>query len=139
MIGMEVIMVVKTSLDKQKALRLINNFLDQYKNCCNQKAQPNPSAFKNILAPQVHNVTSGKEIGKNVDDILNRIKHCQKEYTRIEFDHIDDCLIADDKAIIQYNMKRTAQDGKKDTINVMAVVTIEDNLITQWSMVSHEK
>ena len=131
-------MVVKTTLDKQKALKLINSFLDQYKNCCNQKAQANAGTFKSTLSPHVHNCTCGKEIGKNVDDVCNRIKKAQKEFSHVEFDHIDDCLICDDKAVVQYNMTRTLQNGKKDKINCMAVCTIEDNLITNWSMVSHE-
>lgn len=132
--------VTKTQpLEKQKALRLINSFLDQFKSCCNQKGAPNASAFKNILSPHLENFTCGTQIGKNIDDVLSRIKHVQKDYSHVEFDHIEDCLICDDKAVVQFNMTRTNLKGKKDAIDVMAIVTIEDNLITQWSQVSHEK
>ena len=63
----------------------------------------------------------------------------QKKYSQLDFTHLRDCLISDNKAIIQYDMNFTLQNGEKRLLNIMAIATIDDNLITQWSQVSHNK
>ena len=99
------------ALDKQKALQVLNNFLEQFKNCCTQKHSPNAANFENILSHDFQNLRGGKLIGKNITEFLKRIQESQKKYSHIDFSDIQDCLISGDKAIIQYNMNRTWQDG----------------------------
>lgn len=124
-------------LDKQKALHAIHSFLDQFKNSCNQK-NAKPADFEKIISHDFQNLSGGKLIGKTIPEFIKRIQEDQKKYSHIEFSNIQDCLISGDKAIVQYNMNRTLQDGKKDVLNVIAIATINDNLITHWSQVSHD-
>lgn len=132
-------MVATYALDKQKALQLLNNFLDQFRNCCNQKHPPKADYFETILSNDFHNSSSGKQIGKNMQDFLKRIQEVQKKYSHIDFSRLQECLISGNKAIIQYDMNRTLRSGGKSLINIMAIATIDGDLITHWSQVSHEK
>lgn len=127
------------ALDKQKALQVLNNFLDQFKNCCKQKHSPNAANFENILSHDFQNSSNGKLIGKNIQDFLKRIQEVQKKYSHVEFSHLQDCLISDNKCTIQYDMTLTLQNGEKRLLNIMAIATIDGNLITHWSQVSHDK
>jgi hypothetical protein len=127
------------ALDKHKALKVLNNFLDQFKNCCKQKQPPNAANFENILSHDFQNSSNGKLIGKNIQDFLKRIQDVQKKYSHVEFSHIQDCLISDNKSTIQYDMTLTSQNGEKRQINIMAIATIDGDLITHWSQVSHDK
>jgi hypothetical protein len=131
-------MVTTYALDKQKTLQLLNNFLDQFKNCCNQKHPPEADYFENILSHDFHNLSSGKQIGKNLQDFLKRIQTVQNKYSHIDFSRLQECLIAGNKAVIQYDMHRTARNGEKSQVNIMAIATIDRDLITHWSQVSHE-
>lgn len=132
-------MVATYVLDKQKALQLLNSFLDQIRNCCNQKHPPKADYFDTILSNDFHNSSSGKLIGKNKHDFLKRIQEIQAKYSHIDFSRLQECLISGNKAIIQYDMHRTLRNGEKSLIHIMAIATIDGDLITHWSQVSHEK
>ena len=127
------------TLEKQKALQVLNHFLDQFKNCCKQKQSPNAANFENILSHDFQNSSNGKLIGKNIQDFLKRIQEVQKKYSQLDFTHLRDCLISDNKAIIQYDMNLTLQNGEKRLLNIMAIATIDGDHITHWSQVSHDK
>jgi hypothetical protein len=127
------------TLDKQKTLQVLNNFLDQFKNCCKQKQPPNAVNFENILSHDFQNSSNGKLVGKNIQDFLKRIQEVQKKYSQVEITRLQDCLISDNKGIIQYDINLTSQSGEKRLLNIMAIATIDGDLITHWSQVSHYK
>lgn len=126
-------------LEKQKALQAVNHFLDQFKNCCNQKQPPNIANFEHILSHDFQNSSNGKLIGKSIQDFSKRIQDVQKKYSHAEFSHLKDCLISGNKCTIQYDLTLTSHKGEKRLLNVMAIATIDGDLITHWSQVSHDK
>lgn len=127
------------TVDKQKCLQLINSFLDHFRNCCRQKNAPNTAEFQNIVSRDFQNSCNGKVIGRTLEDFLRRIQDTQKKYSTVEFSRLQDCLISGNKAIVQYDINRTSQKGEKSQLNVMAIATIDDDVITHWSQVSHNK
>lgn len=52
------------ALEKQKALQVLNHFLDQFKNCCKQKQSPNAANFENILSHDFQNPKGEYKSGK---------------------------------------------------------------------------
>ena len=75
------------ALEKQKAIKVVNSFLDQFKNSSKQKQAPNAANFENILSNDFQNSSNGKLIGKNIQDFLKRIQQVQKRYSHVEFTH----------------------------------------------------
>lgn len=127
----------KTAIDKQQALKQINNLISHFKTCCNQKQQPNPSQFEHIISHDFQNTTNGKLIGKNVPDFLRRLQEVQKKYSHFEYNIINDCLLSGNKAIVQYDMNLTLQNGEKRRFTTMAIATFDGEIIAEWSQVSH--
>lgn len=127
------------ALNKQKALQLVNHFLEQFKHCCKQKQAPNAANLENILSRDFQNSSNGKLIGKNIQDFLKRIQDVQKKYSNLEFSSLRDCLISDNKAIMQYDLNLTLHNGEKRMLNIMAIATIDGDHITHWSQVAHVK
>lgn len=126
-------------LEKQKALHVVGHFLNQFKNCFKQRQAPHAADFEKILSPHFQNLSNGKLIGKNIPDFLKRIQDVQKRYSYIEFSPLEECLISGNKGIFQYDITLTLKDGEERLLNVMAIATIEGDLITHWSQVSHDK
>lgn len=125
-------------LEKQKTLNLLNNFFEHFKKCCNQKELPQVAAFENILSPHFLNHCNGKQIGKNLQDFQKRIQDVKNRYSHVELPKLNTCLIADNKAVIHYDVHQTKKDGEKVHFNIMAIATIEDGLITEWQQVAHQ-
>ncbi len=126
-------------LEKQKAAEIVNHFLVQYQNCCNQKRPPHTNDFDKFLAHHFHNSCNARLIGKNIHDFLDRIKKVQQKYARIEISEVKDCLISDNKAIFQFEIELTTHNGEKVDLVVMAIATIEDHHILDWSQIAHER
>lgn len=127
------------ALDKQRALHVLNIFLDRFKHCCKQKQPPTAADFENILSHDFQNSSNGKLIGKNINDFLKRIQDVQKKYSQVEFFPPQEVLISGNKVVIQYDMNLTAPNSEKLLFNIMAIATIDGDLITHWSQVSHIK
>lgn len=127
------------ALDKQKALQTINNFLQQFCNCCNQKHPPKAEYFKNIISNDFNNSSCGKQIGKNIQDFLKRIENVQKKYSHIDITNIHECLVSGNHAVVQFDMHSSGRNGEKSLRNFMAIATIDGNVITHWSHVSNER
>ncbi|MBA3815682.1 MAG: hypothetical protein H0X29_04020 [Parachlamydiaceae bacterium] len=126
-------------LDKQQALRLVNNFINDFKTCCNQRHTLSPAHFEMTLSHDFQNTSNGRLIGKNIPDFLGRIQEVQNKYSHIEFSHIQDCLTSGNKAVIQYDMNLTLQGGDKRNLCIIAIATLDGDHITHWSQVSHDK
>ena len=128
-------------LDKQKTLHFINHFFDVYQNCCNENRQPNAAEFEKIISRDFQHTSNGKLIGRNVQDFLKRIQDVKNKYSHVQFTHINDCLIADHKVAIQYDIHMTPKNDKKFDLTFMVIATFDpDNgHITHWTQVLHEK
>lgn len=127
------------ALDKKKGTEIMDSFLAQFQNCCNQKRPPNATDFERHLSHNFQNSCNGKLVGKNLQDFLNRVQGLQKRYSHVEIASRQDCLISGNKAIVQYDIDLTSHSGNRTQLNIIAIATIEDHLITQWSQVAHDK
>lgn len=126
-------------IDKQKAMQLVNSFFDRFKQACEKKQSPTASDFEGILSRDFQNSINGKVVGKNIEDFIKRTLEIQKKYSHIDLAHVHDCLISDNKVIIQYDIGLTSHNKEKRLLNIMAIATIDDHLISHWSQVSHDK
>lgn len=127
------------AVDKQKATQLLKKFLEQYKNCCKQKQAPNAASFESMLAPNFQNTSNGRVIGRNIQDVVTRIQTIQKRFASIDFSNIQECLVSGNRATVEYDMTLMAHNGEKRVLHAIAIATIDGDMITQWTQVSHNK
>lgn len=133
------VMAKEKALDKKQTMSLLDNFLQKFQNLCNQQNPPQISDLEKMVAPNFQNMSNGREIGKSRADLLKRIEKLRGKYSNIKIKQHGEVLISDNKAIIQYDLDVNNRNGQKSQLTLMAIATIEDNLITQWNQVSHEK
>lgn len=127
------------ALDKKQATTLIDAFIDKFQKCCNHSGPANAAEFEKILSRNFQQTSNGQLIGRTLSDHLVRISNLQKKYSHLQIGPRPECLISGNKAVVSYEMNLTARNGAKSTLCFISIATIEDNLITQWTMVSHEK
>ncbi len=133
------VMTKPAALDKKDATVLLDNFLEQFQNWCNQHRPPNAAELEKYLCKTFQNYCNGELISKGFTEFANRIKMLQQKHSHTEISCCHDCQIAGNKAVIQFDVKLTERSGQKKELYVMAIATIEDHLITSWAQVSHTK
>lgn len=134
------VMTKPAQLDKKQALSLLNDFLRQFQTTCNQPNPPKSSDFERYLSRNFQISSNNHIVGKNLAEYLNRVAKFQKKYSHIELTDFNlEPLISGNKLIIQYDANLTSRNGQKIQMNFMVIITIEDNLITHWDQVAHEK
>jgi hypothetical protein len=133
------VMAKALGLDKKQAMSFLHKFLDHFQSLCNQQRPVNAADLEKYISRNFRNVCNGKPIGKSLTDFAHRIGDLQKKHssTKIHVDSNQDFFVNDNKAVIQFVVDLVRRDGEKEHLFVMAVATVEDNLITEWNQVSH--
>lgn len=127
-------------LDKKQATMLLNNFLEKFQNWCNQHRPPSMPEMEQFLSRQCVNICNGKQIGKGFQDFAARVTELQHKHSHTQINPCRDCLIAgNNKAVVQFEVNLTERTGEKKSMYIMAIATIEDNLISRWEQVAHTK
>lgn len=127
------------ALDKKQATVLIDNFLEQFQNWCNQHRPPSSAELEKFLTHNCINFSNGVQIGKGIQEFAARVTNLQHKHSRTEISPCRDCLVVGNKAIVQFEVKLTERAGEKKNMYIMAIVSFEDNLISSWVQVAHIK
>lgn len=134
------VMTKALTLDKTQALTLINNFMEKFQEIVNRPNAPKAADLDKLLATSFQLAINEKTDAKNLNDYLSRIMAYQKKFSHVSLsDLLEEPLIMDNKAVVQFEVNLTPRSGKKTIIAVMAIVTIEGNKIIKWTQVSHDK
>ena len=68
-----------------------------------------------------------------------RIKRVQEKYSHLEIIPSQELFIFENKVLVQYTIEATLVGGRKTSLFVMALATINNGLITEWEQVAHDK
>jgi len=133
--------LVKTpTLDKAQVKALLSGIFEQFQEFGNQQETPNINDLGKYFANNLQFLCNGKPTCKNLTDFLHRTTNILKQYPSYSFSRLfDELLIPDNKVVIRYDCDLVARNNQKSQINIMAILTIENNKVTQWSEVVHEK
>lgn len=126
-------------LDQKHATALINNFIEKFETWCNQHRPPSNAEVEKYVSKDFRNSSNGEVTGKNVADFIKRITSLQQKHSHTEVSTVRDCLVSGNRAVVQFDVKLKERSGESKELFVMAIVTFEDNLITNWVQVAHCK
>ncbi len=134
------VLTKEATLEKSQVTTLLNSFLKQFQNASSNTNPPNAAEFERLLSRNFQISINGKTVEKNLDNYLNRIQKLQKKYSQIKVSNLlEEPLISNNKATIQFEISLTPRNGPQIQLHAMAIATIENNKITEWKQVSSEK
>lgn len=127
-------------LDKTYALTIINEFLEKFQDIIVSNKAPKLADFESFLSPNFKLFINGKLDTKNIVNYLEQIVLYQKGFSSIDLsDLLEDPIMEGNKVVIQYDANLVGRNGQQSLVNILAIVTFEDNKIVQWMQVAHEK
>lgn len=129
------------TLDKAHARAVINNFFEVLQNLCNSDTPLKTADLERSISRQVEFSSNGQVVCHSSSEYLSQIEKYRRAYSSFEINnYMDEPLVADNKAIINYDVQLVERKTKKEIdVNVMAIVTIEDGKIVHWNQVANEK
>lgn len=128
-------------LQKRQTLTLLNDFLHQFQNLCNQPETPIAADLAKFLAANFKLFSNGEVLCKDLESYLERITTLRSKYAH--FDIVgplqEPLFCEDNKILVQYELDLRTRDAKQERVYIMAVATLEDGKVTQWEQTTHEK
>lgn len=127
-------------LNKGVFLALVNDFFEQFQNCCNRPNPPTGKELDKVLTSDFQLISNERVVVKNLQDYLKRIKMFRDKYEHFDIiGPLEEPIIADNKIALQYEIKLTDRDGREQIVCIIAFATIQDQKISRWQQVTHEK
>lgn len=134
-------MVATKSFDKTKILNVVYDFFKQFQVWCGPSAHtPSVNELEKYLSKNLQMFNNGQLVARSSANYLDRLQKFQKKYPKFQISKpIEEPLICDNQGVIYYQIDLTAQNGQHKQVYVMGLFTIEDDKISRWVEVTHEK
>lgn len=133
--------MVTKSLDKTSILNVVYNFFKQFQTWCGPSAiTPSANELEKYFSKNLQMFNNGQLVVKGAANYLDRLKKFQKKYSKFQISEpLEEPLITDNHGTIYYKLDLTTQSGEHKQVYIMGLFTIEDNKISRWVEVTHEK
>lgn len=127
-------------IDKQQTMKFLSHFFETFQKCCNQQGSVNASVLEPFLAKNFTLTANDFVASRSLSDYMNRIAQFQKKFSHVEVSGpTPDFCVFGNKFCVQYTIDFTLRNGHKNEVLVMALGTMEDNKISSWKQITHEK
>lgn len=133
--------MVTKSLDKTKVLSIVYDFFKKFQVWCGPSSViPSTEELEKIFSKNLQMFNNGQLIVKSAVNYLDRVQKFQKKYSAFKISEpLEEPLISDNQATIYYRLDLTTHNGQHKQIYIMGLFTVEDNKISRWVEVTHEK
>lgn len=129
-------MVRSTRLDRNEVMPLLNGFFALMERACNGKENPHSAELDKYVHPEFHMKSNGELVCRSNSDLMSYLRDHQNKYDSVKLtEFLEDPVIGGNKVVIRFDVELTDRSRHKSVVNVMAIVTIDDNRILQWSEV----
>lgn len=122
------------------AKTLAKGIMDFFIECGKPGNKADFSKLSQFFSPTVLVVSNENQVSKNLQEFQNRIKNIQTRFPTITYTKfLEKPIIARNKVVIRYNLETMDTQGKKREVVVIAILTVENDKVVQWTEVLHEK
>lgn len=128
------------TIEKTDALALIYNFFKDFHVWCSQSTPIKNSDLEKYLTNNFTITSSGKLVGKSVNEYLKRVQQFQKKYSKFDISKpLEEPVASGNQIAFSYKVDLKSRKGEEKQVWVMAIATIEDNKISRWTQVANEE
>lgn len=132
--------VKNAQVDHKTAESLANDVLRLFGTYGNPAKAPASSEIERFFTPNVLITSNDRTVVKGINDFVTRIRNLQKMYSNISYSKLLTSPFVDgNKVAIRYNVDLTSASGKATQFQILALLTVEDGKIANWTDIVHEK
>lgn len=128
-------------LDKTRIIGVVYDFFKQFQVWCDPSAiTPNANELEKFFSKNLQMFNNGQVVVKSAANYLDRLQAFKKKYSNFKISEpLEEPLISGDRVSVYYRLDLTTQEGQHKQVYIMGLFTIEDNKISRWVEVTHEK
>ncbi|MDP1834567.1 MAG: hypothetical protein Q8K75_01440 [Chlamydiales bacterium] len=138
-------MATSTTKGNTLEAKQVKTLLDGIFNVLNEigrpNAKPDQAKLSKYFAPDFQlTANENKSAAQNLNQLQERMQKIKAEYPTIEFSKFEEPPLVDQNRIaIHYTMNVTDKNNKKQALLVAAFLTIEEDKVSKWHEIVHEK
>lgn len=128
-------------LDKTKTLNVVYDFFKQFKSWCGTShTTPSAQELEKYLSKDLQMFNNGQLVVKGAGNYLDRLQKLQKKYSNFKISEpLEEPLLSGNQATLYYRLDLTTHNGQHKQVYIMGLFTVEEEKITRWIEVTHEK
>lgn len=127
--------------DKNKVLNVINDFFKQFQIWFNRSSgAPSTTDFEKCFSKNLQMFDNGQLVIRGAANYADRLQKFQKKYSDFKISEpLEEPLVCGNQAVFYYRLDLTTHNGQHKQVYIMGLFTIEDDKISRWVEVTHEK
>lgn len=97
------------------------------------------SSLNHFVTPDITIQSNNEKLTNSMQEFVDYIYRMQKKYEQVQYSNfLEDPIIAGNKIVIHFHVYCTPKLGQKRLLDVIAIVTIQDGKIRDWTEVFQE-
>lgn len=130
----------KAVLDSRHAQEILNDVFKLYRSYGNPSTTPTTAELQKVFSPHLKIISNDRNVCNNLNDFVKRLQEIQKQSTLATYSNLlETPIVAGNKIVIRYGAELTRKTGKKSQFQVIAILTLQDDKIVEWTEVLHER
>lgn len=129
------------SVDDTKMINTIYNFFKHFEVWCGPSpATPSINELEKYLSKHLQMFNNGQLVVRGAANYLDRLQKFQKIYSNFKVSGpLEKPVITGNQAAIYYQLDLTTHTNQHKQICIIGLFTIEDDKISRWVEVTHDK
>ncbi len=129
----------KTVLDARHAQDLLREVFTLLRTYGNGSSSPNAGELQRFFSTQFQLINNDRKVCSNLNDYVKRLQDIQKENSQATYSNLlEEPIVAGNKVVIRYGAELANKSGKRSKYQIIAILTFQDDKITQCTEVIHE-
>lgn len=131
---------VKTPVDPKQARTLIEGILELFTELGKTNAKPDAGKLGRFFSSNLQVVTNENNVVSNLNQFQERLSTLKASYPTITYSKLlVEPVVSANRIAIRFNAEPTDKSGKKHRLQVIAILTLENDKVSSWHEVIHEK
>jgi hypothetical protein len=130
----------KAPVDPKQARTLVEGILELFAEFGKTNAQADAAKLGRFFSPNLQVVSNENNVVSNLNQFQERIRTWKSNYPTITYSKLlVEPVVSANRVAIRYNAEPTDKSGKKHRLQILAILTLENDKVTSWHEVIHEK
>ena len=131
---------MKAPVDPKQARTLVEGILELFTELGKTNAKADAGKLGRYFSPSLQLVSNENNVVSNLNQFQERIATWKSNFPTTTYSKLlVEPVVSANRVAIRFNAEPTDKSGKKHRLQIIAILTLENDKVTSWHEVIHEK